>query len=347
MVQRLSVALTVAMLGVIAVLHANGSAGVSAQATPPHRFFGSLTISGQPAPVGTVVRALIGTTECGTFTTTTAAFYQVDVAASTQTPGCGRGGENVVIQVNGRAADQSPTFRSGGFERLDLTVGGGATPSPSPTPTPSATPTPAAGFNAASLNLSDPRPCIPARGDTVCDATRTSLWNGEAAAWSDRGITDPDERFRETVIFRVRAADPAVISIIARFLNAPYLQVTFVKFKGTATNQTDEFVEVSNLGGGDQDMTGWTLRSPARSATFNFPQGFVMAAGQVCRVYTGAPQSDSCGNASFNSSDVWPDSSGEVILFYDALALPGADTFYSSDPNNQPPPPNLVGVNTP
>jgi hypothetical protein len=39
--------------------------------------------------------------------------------------------------------------------------------------------------------------------------------------------------------------------------------------------------------------------------------------------------------------ELWPDTAGRVVLNYDALDLPGDDTRYSSNPADQPPPPNL------
>lgn len=315
-------------------------AGIAqAQSTPPHRFFGTITLDGQSAPAGTIVAAFVGTTECGTFTVVMPGRYQIDVLPFSLKMGCARGGEAIALRVGDRTAMQMPMFRTGGFEELNITFGPGG---PVPTATPIVVPT---GFNAAVLNLSDPRPCVPEAGQRMCDATRNALWNGEAAAWNARGVTDPDARFNETVVFRIRANDPAVIAIIARFLEAPFLQVTFVKFRGTEAGQTDEYVEITNLGGGSQDMTGWIVRSPATNQVYNFPSGFVMRGGQVCRVYTGAPRDDSCGGTSFNRTNVWPDDMGEVVLFYEALALPGANPLYSADPSNQPPPPNMVGVN--
>jgi hypothetical protein len=70
-----------------------------------------------------------------------------------------------------------------------------------------------------------------------------------------------------------------------------------------------------------------------------------MTPSRSCRVYTGPPQENSCDLAGFNSQDIWPDNEGRAVLFFDALALPGAETLYSSNPNNQPPPPNLQGAN--
>ncbi|MFN8559118.1 MAG: lamin tail domain-containing protein [Dehalococcoidia bacterium] len=300
---------------------------VNAQRLPPHRFFGTVTLNGSVPPVGTRVEAAIDGRVCGVGQTSSGGNYVVDVDHQTSTPGCGRPGATVTFRVNGQTATPTGVFRDGGYERLDITAAGGG-----------------GRFSMAALSLSDPRPCIPDTGQNRCDATREALWNGEESVWSDLGVTDPDARFNETVVYRIRAGDPAVISIIARFLGAPYLQVTRVRFVGTAAGQADEYAEVSNLGGGDQEMGGWTLRSPLRGQLFRFPAGFVMTAGRTCRVYTGAPQENSCGLAGFAATDVWPDDAGQVVLFFDALALPGADVRYNADPNNQPPPPNLQGV---
>lgn len=205
----------------------------------------------------------------------------------------------------------------------------------------------------ATLDLSDPRPCIPPSGERACDAERAALWTGDAAAWARRSVTNPDARFNETVVFRVRAGDPAAIRTIAQLLDAPYLKVTRVQFAGT-----DEVVEVTNLGGGAQDLTGWTLRSPARDAVFRLPAGVILAPGEICRLISGPPTTNPGGACrTFTSvalveaggdlsdartlTDVWPDDHGRVVLFYDALDLPGDDTRYSADPANQPPPPNL------
>jgi hypothetical protein len=322
------------MWGLVAVIAVVGggllAAGdARAQLLPPHRFFGKVTLNGGPPPVGTRVEASIAGKLCGSGQTTTGGTYVVDVDNATRTPGCGTRGATITFTIAGLTAAQTGTFRDGGFEQLDLSASGVP-----------------GGFTTAALNLAEERPCIPEPGQARCDATRDALWNGKADAWAARGVTDPDARFNETVVLRVRAGDPLAISYIARFLQAPYLQVTRVKFVGAAPGQANEYVEVTNLGGGDQDMTGWTLRSPGRNAVFTFPAGFVMTAGRSCRVYTGAPGENSCGLAGFAAADVWPDDAGRVVLYYDALDLPGADTRYIADPNTQPPPPNLQGIST-
>jgi hypothetical protein len=119
----------------------------AAQQFPPHRFFGTVTIGGQPAPVGTTVRALIGGTECATATVTAGGGYVLDVPGVTINPNCGRSGQSTVtFQVDGQEAGTA-TYRDGGYQQLNLAVGGAAQPSPTPAPTgtprPSPTPAPA------------------------------------------------------------------------------------------------------------------------------------------------------------------------------------------------------------
>lgn len=195
----------------------------------------------------------------------------------------------------------------------------------------------------AALDLApDRRPCIPESELHQCDSYRHALWNGEAAAWAERGVTDPDARFNETVVFRVSTGDPVTIAGIARIIGAPYLKVTRVRFVD------DEFVEVTNLGGSPQDLTGWTLRSPLRSGVFALPTGVILQPGDRCALYTGLPRTNPGGDCRVYTGirdnppgGWWPDDEGVVALFYDALALPGDETRYNADPAHQPPPPNL------
>src|SRR5687768_607077 len=100
-----------------ALLVAVAAAGTAAaQSFPPHRFFGSATVNGQPAPAGTVVRALIGTTECGTFTMVTAGQYQVDVLGVAMNPNCGRSGQSTVsFRIGEATATPTATYRDGGY----------------------------------------------------------------------------------------------------------------------------------------------------------------------------------------------------------------------------------------
>jgi hypothetical protein len=122
----------------LAASAALGSHAALAQPTPPNRFFGTVTIGGQPAAQGARVEARVGNNVCGTGTVGPGGTYQVDVASATTQPGCGTDGATVSFSVDGRPASQTGTFQTGAFTQLNLTV-----TQPTPTPTPVRTPTPA------------------------------------------------------------------------------------------------------------------------------------------------------------------------------------------------------------
>lgn len=292
---------------------------------PPNRFYGSVTLNGVTPPAGTPVTALIAGRQCGVGEVRDDGRYVVDVQDEASQAGCGTEGAIVTFQVGGVAAGQSGVYRRGAFTELHLTA-----------------PAQPGGrrFASAVLILADPRPCMPA----PCDAAREALWNGDPAAWAARGVNDPDVRFGEIILMRVQAGEPSVIANIARILGNPYLQITRLRFIGSGPVQADEFIEITNLGGGSQEMTGWVVRSPGRGAVARFPDGFVMGPGQACRIYTAMVAADSCGAANFNSRDVWPDEAGLAVLYYEALDLLGAERRYHADPGTQPPQPDLQGV---
>ena len=210
----------------------------------------------------------------------------------------------------------------------------------------------------ATLNLVDPRPCIPEPGQRRCSPTRAALWEGDPAAWAARGVTDAAARLGAIITLRVAAGDPATIANVARVLGTPYLQITRLRYidrplqyaLGCAPADARpecagaEFVEITNLGGGAQDLTGWRVRSPLRELSVPLPDGLVLEPGQSCRVYTGVVKANSCGGAAFPMTDVWPDGGGRAVLADEALVLTAADSLYSADPNEQPSPPHLEGV---
>ncbi len=145
-----------------------GAGSASAQPTPPTRFFGTVTLNGQPAPNGATVQARVGTNNCGTGTVTAAgssSSYVVDVLSATTQPGCGTDGATVSFTVNGAPASQTGTFQTGAFVSLNLTAQA-ATPTPSPTPARTATPSP------TPVRTASPSP-TPVRTPTAIPATAT------------------------------------------------------------------------------------------------------------------------------------------------------------------------------
>lgn len=126
-----------------------GATEAQAQAAPPTRVFGAVTVDGATPPVGTPVEAYIGDMRCGAgevreLGAPIGVGYLVDVDADAFNPGCGNDGETITFVVGGVQAAETATFRTGAFVQQDLTASGQiATPAPEPTPSPGATSTPA------------------------------------------------------------------------------------------------------------------------------------------------------------------------------------------------------------
>jgi hypothetical protein len=91
----------------------------------PHAFYGTLTIAGSPAAVGTVVTAKVGGVECGSITTTVAGQYggsgafdpKLSVTGDIET------GATIYFYANGSVASQTYAFSPGAVTELNLVVG--------------------------------------------------------------------------------------------------------------------------------------------------------------------------------------------------------------------------------
>ena len=99
----------------------------SAQSPPglPAIFWGSITINGSNAPVGTQVTARINDVQQGSYTVSTAGSYGDMLVQN------GNDGDTVQFYINGSPA-QTAVFHPGQRNRVDLSLGGGGTPPSAP-----------------------------------------------------------------------------------------------------------------------------------------------------------------------------------------------------------------------
>lgn len=108
----------------------------------PDEFRGSVTINGDPAPVGTVLTALINEEVRGTVTTTEVGTYgglELDDRRLIVTGYDGEVGTTITFTVAGHTATETATFATGETQRLDLSA------TYTPTPTQTQTPSPGGG----------------------------------------------------------------------------------------------------------------------------------------------------------------------------------------------------------
>jgi hypothetical protein len=113
---------------------------VPAYAIPPvpHAFYGTLTIGGSPAAVGTVVTAKVGGVEYGSITTTVEGQYgSSDPLGDRLLVAPGEGeietGDTIYFYANGSEANQTYAFSPDAVTELNLTVGDTEAPTVSST----------------------------------------------------------------------------------------------------------------------------------------------------------------------------------------------------------------------
>jgi hypothetical protein len=144
---------------------------VNAQAQPPNRFYGTVTINGSEQPEGTVVEAYIGSTLCGSGTVQNrngSNIYLVDVLGSGQKPNCASDGDKVTFKVAGLNANESGTYDTAAATRLDLTAAGSAQTVAQPTvlaPGSGGTPAPPPPLPTSPLGISTPAPTFTPSSD--------------------------------------------------------------------------------------------------------------------------------------------------------------------------------------
>jgi hypothetical protein len=151
-------------------------AGIAAaQPAPfPTLFSGSVTLNGQPAPVGTAITFSAGGAQCGSGEVETAGSYSI---AAT----CPAG--SVTILVNGKSGGSATVASGGGgSQTVDLTVTT-ATATPSPTPTRTATPIPATA-SPTTVQTQSPATTAPTEAATQVVTPRAPV-TGNAGLASD------------------------------------------------------------------------------------------------------------------------------------------------------------------
>jgi hypothetical protein len=153
------------LLGAILLAWHATTPTASAQAQPPNRYYGSVSINGQDQSEGTVVEAYIGNTLCGSGTVQSrngATIYLVDVLGAGQKSGCANDGDKVTFKVAGLDAKETGTYTTAAATRLDLSASGNArNPAQQPTvlaPGAGGTPAPPPSLPTSEVGISTPPP---------------------------------------------------------------------------------------------------------------------------------------------------------------------------------------------
>ena len=92
--------------------------------------------------------------------------------------------------------------------------------------------------------------------------------------------------------------------------------ISYIHFIGaTKRTQADEFIEIKNLGGTAQELSGWRINASGPGQEFTFPAGSRLAPGAIARVFTNIESADP-GHYSFGSKRaIWNDDGDLGQLF--------------------------------
>ncbi|WP_428264585.1 lamin tail domain-containing protein [Haliangium sp.] len=96
------------------------------------------------------------------------------------------------------------------------------------------------------------------------------------------------------------------------------VEISFINFDGAERRtEGDEYVEITNAGGQDADISGWHLHADDLGQDFHFPQGTKLAAGQSIRVYTNLDDPNTGGFNWGSGRAIW-NNQGDLGALLDA-----------------------------
>ena len=99
------------------------------------------------------------------------------------------------------------------------------------------------------------------------------------------------------------------------------MQIACVFFDGAVPrSESDEYVQIVNVGDAQQDLAGWVLRDSDGSPTFEFPS-WVLESGGLVRVYTNEVHQEWGGFSFGRGSAVWNNSDPDTAELYDGAGV--------------------------
>jgi hypothetical protein len=97
------------------------------------------------------------------------------------------------------------------------------------------------------------------------------------------------------------------------------IQITRIFYDGVVYRvESDEYVEITNLGDVPQDLEGWVLRDISEGyPSFTFPS-YILGSGESIRVYTNEIHPEWGGFSFWYSKAVWNNTDPDVAVLYNA-----------------------------
>jgi len=97
------------------------------------------------------------------------------------------------------------------------------------------------------------------------------------------------------------------------------IQITYIFYDGLVSRvESDEYVEITNIGEQSQDLVGWMLRDASEGyPSFIFPS-YILAPGESTRVYTNEYHPEWGGLSFEYSRAIWNNTEPDVAVLYDS-----------------------------
>jgi micrococcal nuclease len=143
----------------------------------------------------------------------------------------------------------------------------------------------------------------------------------QGLAWAK--VYKPDIKYQDTLEKAEAAARQDKIGIWQEIQPSPPIsvqnvQITYIFYDGLVPNvESDEYVEITNLGDQPQDLTGCVLMDISDGyPSFTFPS-YILASGESIRVYTNEYHPEWGGFSFEYSRAIWNNSEPDVAVLYD------------------------------
>lgn len=132
-------------------------------------------------------------------------------------------------------------------------------------------------------------------------------WGGDASGTSPTVAVTMDSAKDVTAYFTQKA------------YSGSNVQITYIFYDGLVyRTESDEYVEITNLGSEPQDLAGWVLRDISEGyPSFTFPS-YVLAPGQSIRVYTNEIHPEYGGFSFGYGKAIWNNSDPDTAVLYNA-----------------------------
>ena len=110
-----------------------------------------------------------------------------------------------------------------------------------------------------------------------------------------------------------------VLATLGACTRVPGVQITYIFYDGLVPQaESDEYVEITNLGDQPQDLNGCVLKDISEGyPSFTFPS-YILAPGKSIRVYTNEYHPEWGGFSFEYSRAIWINSEPDIAVLYDS-----------------------------